>query len=83
MCNTLFNSEFTLPQIFFCAVKLLVNRIEKFLMRVLVCFTDKQESRITMRSKCHTAKRCRIYEVIKAGLGIFCYFYEGSDTVKY
>ena len=46
-------------------------------MRVLVCFTDKHvlllcRPNVTLQSV-----------VMKAGLGLFCYFDEGSDTVEY
>ena len=51
-------------------------------MRVLVCFTDKQavllcRPNVTRQSVVKTMK------VLKAALGIFYYFYEGSDTVEY
>ena len=51
-------------------------------MRVLVCVTDKQavllyRPNVTRWSIVETMK------LLKAGLGIFCYFYEGSDTVEY
>ena len=51
-------------------------------MRVLVCFTDKQavllcRPNVTRQSVVETMN------LLKAGLGIFCYFYEGSDTVEY
>ena len=51
-------------------------------MRELVCFIDKQavllcRPNVTRQSVVETLK------LLKAGLGIFCYFYEGSDTVEY
>ena len=51
-------------------------------MRVLVCVTDKQavllyRPNVTRWSIVETMK------LLKAGLGIFWYFYEGSDTVEY
>ena len=51
-------------------------------MHVLVCFTDSQvvllcRSNITRLSDVETKK------LIKAGLGIICSFYKGSDTVEY
>ena len=51
-------------------------------MRVLVCFTDKHvlllcRPNVTLQSVVETM------ELMKAGLGLFCYFDEGSDTVEY
>ena len=51
-------------------------------MRVLVCFTDKLvlllcRPNVTWQSVVETMK------LMKAGLGLFCYFDEGSDTVEY
>ena len=51
-------------------------------MRVLVCFTGKQavllcRPNVTRQSVVETMN------LLKAGLGIFCYLYEGSDTVEY
>ena len=51
-------------------------------MRVLVCFTYKhvlllRRSNVTRRSVVETMK------LLKTGLGLFCYFEEGSDTVEY
>ena len=51
-------------------------------MRVLVCFTDKLvlllcRPNVTRRSVVETMK------LMKAGLGLFCYFGEGLDTLEY
>ena len=51
-------------------------------MRVLVCFTDKHallpcRPNVTRQSVVETMK------LMKAGLGLFCYFNKGSDTVEY
>ena len=56
-----------LPQIFFCAVKLLVNRFLNFrFFKARISLFYRQTSRITMPSKCYTVKRCRNYEIIKS-----------------
>ena len=51
-------------------------------MRVLVCVTEKRallpcRPNVTRRSVVETMK------LMKAGLGLFCYFDEGSDTLEY
>ena len=51
-------------------------------MRVLVCFTDKHvlllcRPNVTLQSVVETMK------LMKAGLGLFCYFNKGSYTVEY
>ena len=51
-------------------------------MRVLVCFTDKRAS-LLCRPNVIRQSVVETMKLMKAGLGLFCYFDLGSDTEEY
>ena len=51
-------------------------------MCVLVCFTDK-DALLPCRPNVIRQSVVETMKLMKAGLGLFCYFDEGSDAVEY